>query len=154
MPNWCLNIIWFRGMPEQMRKLRELFEVMAAHYIVDKKGQLPDFIFSDTGHFYDISCGGDVFEYLTMWNINADVLKQIADHYGLDFSCTYDEPGNCIFGELVYKGGVFTGIELDDADFSKYEYEEESETYLFEGQRYGKSADIKEILLQRKKEGL
>lgn len=154
MPNWCLNTVWFRGAPEQMRKLRGVFEVMAAHYIVEEKGQLPDFIQNDKGWFFDINCGGDVFDYMTRWEPNTEVLTAIANHFELDFSCTYDEPGCMLFGELNYKDGILTIVELDSADFDKYDFDEETETYVFEGKRYDDNADIKEIILQRKKEGL
>jgi len=43
---------------------------------------------------------------------------------------------------------------LDIAEFCKYQYDDETGTCLFEEKRYENSSDIKEIILQRKKEKL
>lgn len=152
MANWCLNTVSFRGTAGQLEQVKNLFEELAAKCNTEQKGQLPDFVSSEKGYIFDIYCGDDTFFYCTKWVPNPDVLMQIADNLMLDFTCTYDEPGNCIYGEFEYNAGVFTAIDLDMPDFARFEYDDETETYQFEGKNYSDDTVIKELILNRKKE--
>lgn len=154
MANWCLNTVSFRGTPGQMEQVKSLFEDLQVRCSTEYRGHLPDFVSGEKGYFFDIHCGDDIFYYCTKWVANPDVLIQIADHYKVDFTCTYDEPGNCIFGEFEYNTGVLTATELEISDFLKFEYDDETGTYQFEANHYNDDAEIKQILLQRKKEDL
>jgi Api92-like protein with ferredoxin domain len=141
-----------RGMPGQLEQVKKLFGELTVRCKTEYTGHLPDFIGKTEGYLFDIYCGDDVYYYCTKWVPNPDVLIKIADHIKADFSCTYDEPGNCIYGEFSYNAGVLTIVELAMADFFRYEYDDEKKTYLSEGKHYDDNTDIKEILLQRKKE--
>ncbi len=47
-------------------------------------------------------------------------------------------------------GELTTDIYLEDEDFEKYQYDEEAETYHFEGETYDSDYEILETLLHRK----
>jgi hypothetical protein len=59
----------------------------------------------------------------------------------------------CIFGETNYDGKTLTDVFLTDEDYEQITFDEENETYLFEGDTYESDYDIWETLLERKKDG-
>lgn len=141
----------FTAEPHQMKKIIMLFSHMAIQEKQEDKGQLPSFITEEKDWFFNIECDGDTVHYETRWSPNIAVLKQVADHYGADFKLCYCETGNLIFGEATYEEGELQDICLESADFDQYEYDEDADSYLFEGERYECSEEIMEILLERKK---
>ena len=56
-----------------------------------------------------------------------------------------------VYGEALYENGKLVNLFLEDSEFEQYEYQEETEDYLFEGQLYESDYDILEILMERKK---
>jgi hypothetical protein len=62
----------------------------------------------------------------------------------------YEEMGNLIYGQARYYKGILQDIYLEDEDFEQYEYDEETDNYLFEGETYNNDTEILEMLLERK----
>src|SRR5690606_16076380 len=85
---------------------------------------------------------------------NIDLLVQIADRYGADFSLNYHELGCSVFGEADYVQGNLTDIRLDVEDFERFTYDLEEQAYVYEGLLYDSDAEILEIMLEFKKEQL
>ncbi len=129
-----------------------MFEELSAKGEAEQQGQLPDFIEEKDGYFFDLRVEDEVIYYETRWSPNTDIVQEIAEHFDIEFTHHYDESGTCIYGEAIYKDGMLTKVELDMADFAAYKYDVDEETYLFEGQYYECSEEIKEILLERKKQ--
>lgn len=129
--NDCLNTITFNG--DQM-KIKE-----ALAYITDTK------------RFRNACLGSKImlikygYTAHTDWEPNITGVKRIADMFGLDFNLLYDEPGNQLFGEVIYKDGVLSIVELDDTDFGKVSFDEENGIYTY-GSELG--CDISEFLVQ------
>ncbi|MBL4675894.1 MAG: hypothetical protein JKY70_06785 [Mucilaginibacter sp.] len=151
MANWCSNTVWFTGEPHQVKGLRMLFREMAIKEKQEDRGQLPSFMKDEKDWFFNIECDGEMVHYETRWSPNVGVLKQVADHYGSGFHLYYCETGNLVYGEATYTSGELNDISLEPGDFDLYAYEEDKDEYLFEGDSYGSSEDIMEILLERKK---
>ena len=151
MANWCYNRVEFTGSEFALTDVKLMFQELAEKSKADEKGQLPEFIKTDDGYFFDIYSEDDIVYYETRWSPNTGNLKTIADEYGLGFVHNYEESGNCIYGVATYNDGVLTDVYLDFEDFDLYEYDEEKETYSFEGEFYECCEEIQEILLERKK---
>ena len=153
MANWCSNTVTFTGSGGATDKILQLFKTMMEHENKSKEGQIPDFAQEKNGYFFEIywnetePCS---FQYETKWCPNIEVLYIISHHYNAGFVLDYAELGSCIFGRTTYHDQVIDDICLDFGDFDKYQYDEETDTYQFEGEEYQSDCKILDILLERK----
>jgi hypothetical protein len=108
MANWCSNIVIFKGEAILLNRVKFLFDQLAKKEKTENKGQLPDFIKADDGYFFEIWTLANILNYETRWSPNTDVLKQVADHFGIGFFYEYVEPMNGIHGKINYHNGVLT----------------------------------------------
>lgn len=92
-----------------------------------------------------------MLSYETKWSPNIELIKEVATHYGVGFVYDYCETGNGIFGEATLEDGEFRDIFLEPSDFDLYEFDEETDTYTFEGETFESDMEIMEILLDRKR---
>jgi len=153
MPNWCINDVFFKASDENLQALKELFCKMKTKQKQDLCGQLPPFIEAEAGYFFDIDFEDeDRLHYQTRWKPNIEILQQIADKYNADFFYSYEESGNCIYGEATYENKILTNIFLEWEDFAKYQYCEDEDKYLFEGKLYDSDFEILETMLERRKD--
>lgn len=153
MANWCSNNVTFTGRKESTDKIVQLFQTMTVQEKKNGEGQIPDFVQGKDGIFFEIyqnetdECS---FQYETKWCPNIEFLYLISDHYNAEFVLEYAELGCCVFGRTTYQNQVLEDVYLDFSDFDKYCYNEETETYHFEGETYNSDLEILEILLERK----
>jgi len=151
MANWCYNWVEFTGSEFALTGVKLMFQELAKKEKAEQQGQLPDFIEEKEGYFFDLQVEDEVIYYETKWSPNTDRVREIADQFDIGFIHNYQESGNCIYGEASYKDQILTVVDLDLEDFNLYEYDEEKDTYTFEGQFFECSEEIQEILLERKK---
>lgn len=152
MANWCFNMVQFEGDTHQIKEVEQLFAAMAAREQKQQCGQLPDFAKQHNGYFFSIRWEEDVLYYETKWCPNTEQLLIIADHFNVGFIHDYEESGMQIYGQSTYRNGILTTVDLDPEDYDLFEYDEEQNNYLFEGERYPSEFEIFEILLERKKQ--
>ncbi len=152
MANWCSNSVQLVGTKKTINQIQQLFNKMAAKQIKDRHGQLPDLISEKRGYFFDIRVEGDVIYYETRWSPNTDIIVQIANHFKIEFVHSYEESGCQIFGEAEYRNGILKSWDLETGDFDLYEENDENDGWIFENEFYESDYEIKEILLERKKE--
>ena len=154
MANWCSNTVVFGGTPEAIKQIQQLFKSMAEKQQEENCGQLPDFVQdSNGGYFFDIYQDDDVtgiFQYETKWSPNIEVVQAIAEHYNVNFTQDYEELSNGVCGRAIFSDKLLTDIYLDDEEFEQYEFDEETDTYHFEGKEYDSNCEILETLLERK----
>lgn len=154
MANWCSNTVVFEGKPEAIEQIQQLFEVMAEKQEKEECGQLPDFVEdSNGGYFFDIYINeGDtgIFQYETKWSPNTEVLKKIAEQYNVNFSQDYEEMSNLVYGRATFSDKLLTDIYLEYEDFEKFHFDEEADSYHFEGEPHESDCDILETLLEWK----
>lgn len=154
MANWCSNTVVFEGKPEVITAIQDVFQTMKNKEETSEGGQLPDFITEDNGgYFFNIYWNEDdvgVFQYETKWSPNIEVVRLIADRYGVEFTQEYEEMGNGIYGKATYSEGILDDTALTDEDLEQFHYEEETDRYHFEGEEYESDSEILEILLTRK----
>jgi len=151
MANMCRNMVVFTGEQNQLEKIAMLFTHMAIKEKQEDKGQLPAFITPDKDWFFNIEWDGDTLFYDTRWSPNFTAMQKIADHYQVGFKLDYTETGNLIYGQATYEQGELQDIFLEPTDFDLYEFDEETDTYIFENNSYEDNEPILEILLERKK---
>ncbi|MDV3559500.1 hypothetical protein CMU69_08110 [Elizabethkingia anophelis] len=154
MANWCNNTVVFEGTAEAIEQITQLFKTMAEREQKENCGQLPEFVQDTNGdYFFSISqdneCGG-VFQYETKWSPNTEAVKQIAEHFKVDFTYEYEELGCLVYGKATFENGTLMETCLDSQDFDSYELDEETDTYHFEGEEYNSEWEILETLLERK----
>jgi hypothetical protein len=152
MANWCENTVKFSGDENRLKQLISLFTRLGRKGKKETLGQLPKFISKEKPHFVDISVKSETIYYSTKWNPNNEVLKEIADHFQLDFNNRYDELQMGIFGEASYQNGILLDVKLDPVDFQAYHYDKELLAYLYEGNSYEFEWPIFEKLLEKRKE--
>jgi Api92-like protein with ferredoxin domain len=151
MPNWCSNTVSFTGERSQLDELETLFTQMAETEKAENRGQLPPFIETDGDWYFEISWEFDTLYYETRWSPNIEVMKKVAEHYGVGFTQCYIETGNLVYGEATFENGDLQDIYLEPSDFDQYEYYEDTDTYTFDNEVYESNDEILEILLERKK---
>ena len=154
MANWCSNMVVFEGNPEAIEQIQQLFQTMKAREEKEEQGQLPDFV-PDTngGYFFNIYWNdGDkgIYQYETKWSPNIEVLKTIAEQYQIGLIQNYEEMGNLVYGRATFSDKLLTDIYLEDEDFGNYQFDQETDTYHFEGKDYDSDCEILETLLERK----
>ena len=115
--NDCLNTITFEGDKKNIKE--------ALAYITDSNRHSTDNIGKE---LIVTECG---YSVSTDWEPNITGVKRIADKFDLNFRLLYDEPGNQLFGEVIYEDGELNIIELDDNDFSKVSFDAESGLYTY-----------------------
>lgn len=152
MANWCFNMVQFEGDTHQLKEVEQFFTAMAALEQKQESGQLPGFAKEQNGYFFSVRWEEDVLYYETKWCPNTEQLVTIADHFHIGFIHDYEESGMQIYGQSIYRNGILTTVDLDPEDYDLFEYDEEQNNYLFEGERYPSEFEIFEILLDRKKQ--
>ena len=154
MANWCSNTVVFEGKPEAIEQIQQLFKSMAEKQQEENCGQLPDFVSdSNGGWFFDIYQDDDVsgiFQYETKWSPNIEIVQKIAEYYQVDFVQDYEEISNLVSGRATFSDKLLRDAYLEDEDFGQYEFDEETDTYSFEGESYESDWEILETLLERK----
>ncbi|WLD24286.1 hypothetical protein NU10_02475 [Flavobacterium dauae] len=154
MANWCSNTVVFEGEPEAIEQIQQLFKSMAEKQQKENCGQLPDFVSRQNGGwFFDIYQDDDVtgvFQYETKWSPNIEIVQAIAEHYNVHFTQDYEELSNGVCGRVIFSDKLLTDIYLDEEEFEQYEFDEETDTYHFEGEEYESDYEILETLLERK----
>jgi len=149
-------MIVFEGKSEAIEQIQQLFKSMAEKEQEEKCGQLPEFVSEDNGgYFFEIFQYDDVtgiYQYETKWSPNIEEVQAIAEHYNVNFTLDYEELGNGVYGRATFSDKVLTDIYLEGEDFEKFEFDEETDTYHFEGTEYNSEWDILETLLERKME--
>ncbi len=145
MANMCSNFLWTNSL--------EVNEIMTALYEKSKETnegvtieELPEPLY-----MFDLYKAQDfLFHFETRWSPAYEIAEYLAKKFNTEVNLEYDENGSYLFGRLYYTGENVTKFELTEEDFAKYEYEEETDSYIFEGERYESENIIKEELLDRK----
>ena len=154
MANWCSNTVVFEGSLEAIEQIKWLFQAMATKEQQEQKGQLPDFVNQHNGgYFFDLYLDNDnteVFQYQTKWSPNIEIIQKIAEYYQVDFVQDYEEMSNLVYGRAIFSDKLLTDIYLEDEDFEKFQFDQETDTYHFEGKEYDSEWEILETLLEQK----
>ncbi|MBZ4192021.1 hypothetical protein [Niabella beijingensis] len=151
MANWCNNVVWFEADPTTLQSIKNMFLQMAKKEKATREGQLPAFIKDERDWFFDIRWEEeDALYYDTRWSPNIEIVRQIAEHYKVNFTYDYEELGCLVYGRVTYTDGILTNTFLEQSDFDAFELDEDTDLYHFEGETYESEFEILETLLDRK----
>ena len=154
MANMCSNTVVFKGNPETIKQIQQLFRAMAEKERKTGCGQLPEFLDDKKGgYFFDLYVedeNTDVFQYQTKWSPNIEIVQTIAERFHVEFQLDYEQMSDCVYGMTIFADKLLTDIYLEDEDFMQYEYDDETNTCHFDGEEYDSDWEILEILLNRK----
>ncbi|MFL9836768.1 hypothetical protein ABS768_04610 [Flavobacterium sp. ST-75] len=153
MANLCSNYLVFEGNQKTIKTIHELFQHMKEREEKTGHGQLPEFLSDQCDYFFDLYWDdGEVgtYQYTTRWAPNTEVVKLIAMRCGADFTLEYEEMGCLVYGRTTFINGIMRDICLENEDFDAYLWDEEEDTYRFEGKTYYSQWEILDTLLERR----
>ena len=154
MANWCSNTVVFEGNEKAIKQIQQLFQTMKEKEEKTEEGQLPDYISDKNGGYFFNSYWNEgdtgIFQYETKWSPNIEIVQKIVEYYHVNCVQDYEEMGNLLYGRAMFSDKLLTDIYLEDEDFDKYQFDEETDTYHFEGKDYDSDCEILETILERK----
>ncbi|MRJ11245.1 hypothetical protein EDL98_09180 [Ornithobacterium rhinotracheale] len=150
MANWCNNNVTFEGTEEQIQEVDTIFQKMIDKEQQEECGQLPNFIKEGNTYFFSIDKQGEgIYRYETKWTPNLEEVREIAQKVGItDFVHEYEELGNLIYGQAIYKEGTLIEYNLEDEDFEQYQWNEDDGIYTFAEEIYHSEWEILDLLLE------
>lgn len=153
MANICTNTVLFDADPAALAALASIFDDMVAREAATGQGQLPPGVGSENGLMFAIDRHEATVSYETRSIPNFAVIAALAERVGAGFTITFHEPGEEIYGDIVYLRGGSTQTILEPEDFESYRSDPDDEDlWHFEGQTYEAESDILELLLERRRE--
>lgn len=155
MPNWCSNYATFNG--ERAKEVADLFREGENYNNETHHGWTPKFLGEPDKYFFDIS--GVIHEregmvsvrFETKWAPSIEEFTAICNHFGMSGELDYEELAMGIYGKYTYDpelGGK--DVYLDPAEFDSVEYDEENDTYHYDGQTCDSQYEFLENILEKK----
>lgn len=149
MANWCSNTVYFTGESSRLEAVRELFEKIEQQQNATKQWHLPEFVTAPNSFMLDIKLADQQISYQTMWMPNLEALREIADHYDLEFTSHYEEPRMRIKGEAVYHDGILTDTYSGYDLHAQYTFDSDKNAYVTDGIPLDIKKDITEAIEER-----
>jgi len=101
MPNWCSNCFIIEDIGDQT--LYDTFKNQMEEWENDyNEGHSPLKKVEDSYLFNVADNGSDIWTFETKWSPNIKSMVAIANMYKFSFHCSFEEFGNCIYGEYKY----------------------------------------------------
>lgn len=145
MPNWCSNFILTGN-----QDVKDVFEELIKNQAESGNGETLDW-FEDDRYLFDIYIEGDCIYFSTKWSPALKTGEALAKLFNTEIVLGYDEPGNLVYGKAIFNSkGEIKDYYLSDLDFNKYDYDEDKDCYIYEGEEYESDYEIKEILLEKR----
>lgn len=144
MANWCNNIVIFTGSEDKIKEITNAFLELE-----DKSREEGVLIGSVEEYIFDIYVSQDgMFSYQTKWSPNVSDIETLAKQYGLDFNMEFTEEGCQIYGESNSIDGLVTTEVLKDECWDMFEYDDEEDIYMYDGESYEVMDEILELLFK------
>lgn len=146
MANLCWNMVTFRGAEANLSQMRTCFSELA------QKGYgLPEFVGKECGVFFDLSQKNDTITYHSRYNPNLNAVAQTAEHFGLDYTHSFNEFNMGVMGEANRVNGDYSITRLIGQDINLGIYDAACDHVAYNGQFYGTIYDLMPVLLADKK---
>lgn len=152
MANWCYNRISFTGSEENLQKVIELFSQLREKEQKEQCGQKADFNTKDEWFFSIYVEETDYIAFESKWSPCIENITEIAKKFDLNYEYQFEECGNCVFGKAVYTSEneepkIFN---LEWSDFDLFEFDEDNDYYIYEGETYESDSEILETIFEKK----
>jgi len=143
MPNWCSNWITTSN-----QDVIEVFKKLEKRQKESGFGETLDW-FNDDRYLFEINTYYSVVTFETKWSPAFKTAESIAKVLNTRIELNYDEPGMAIYGKAVFSPeGQVVNYQLQNSDFNRIDWDEDTGLYTFEGDEYESDSEIKEILLE------
>jgi len=154
MANYCFNTITFTG--DDLSLIRGVIEQIK---VEEEKGLgwIPEGFSGDYHHYLFDVCAEDygteiVFTCQTKWAPPIEELVFLCKDANIDIELQYEESGNLLYGVYYYshKTKETTNVCLEDEDFVRVVYDDETNTCTFDGKEFESECEAYEQMLQEK----
>lgn len=152
MANWCVNNVAFTGDLAGILKAVQLFKKMTYDEETNRQPKTPDFLKDGQASMFDFGVSQKGIYFRTPWSPAIETVRQVAEHFALDYVHKYEEYGMKLCGEASSRSGTFNHICVDHSDMRGITYDREQEQFSFEGRFYDDDWGIIVDLLDRKRE--
>ena len=133
MPNWCSNVIEFRGDKKSIDVVRRLLEktiemadkTNEGQILFGLEGIIDGYMFNPYVNDEDEDYINVIFE--SRWNPIVNDMVRIAEVFNLTFEYDYEESGNMIYGKYSFDGEDLTNQYATDNDVASCRYKEEDD---------------------------
>lgn len=133
MPNWCSNIVEFRGEKKSIEVISRLLERTIEMADKTNEGQIL-FGLEGTidGYMFNPYINDEDEEYITIifesrWNPIPNDMVRIAEVFNLTFDYDYEESGNQIYGKYIFDGEELTDQFPREDEIAMCVYKEEDD---------------------------
>lgn len=154
MANWCNNYLTFEGEQENVNNVIELFKELREEQSKHGDGVLPKEMNPDeyeNRYFFSIYVGDEDVMFESKWVAPIEELKWIAESYGVVITNWVQEVGCDLYGRIkYYSNGDVEEELLTDEDFDEFEYDEDLDMYIFDGEEWESESEVLEILWDRR----
>jgi hypothetical protein len=154
MANWCQHWLTFQGEESKIKEVIAIFQAMEQKGKETNEGQKPDFIKEvKQDYFFDIYTDEtEIISYNTKWSPNVEDIIEIANHFDLNFECTYQELGENIFGKAVFTAGnpESKRFDLEKSDFDLYSFFQDDDIYNYQGEDFESEEDLLMLIFKEK----
>lgn len=154
MPNWCSNYASFEG--ERAKEMLDLFKEGQNYNEETYHGWAPKFLVEPDRYMFDISevqlnDNKLTLRFDTKWAPSIEDFEKICNEYNVAGELDYEELAMGIYGRFVYEPGLGgKDVYLDGTEIDSIEYNEEDETYHYDGMVSDSQYEFLEHLLEKK----
>jgi hypothetical protein len=150
MANWCKNTVLFSGESSRVEAILELFKEIEQQQNNTKQWHLPEFVTAPNSFMLDILIDEQQISYHTMWMPNLDALREIADHFMVEFTSRFEEAGMRISGIALYHDGILNEMQNEKHPEASYELDPKRQAYVVGGIPLDIKKDVTEAREERK----
>lgn len=149
MANWCKNTVLFSGESSRVEAVLELFKEIEKQQNNTKQWHLPEFVTAPNSFMLDIQIDNQQISYHTMWMPNLDALREIADHFMVEFTSRFEETGMRISGIALYHDGILNEMQNEKHPEASYELDPKRQAYVVGGIPLDIKKDVTEAREER-----
>lgn len=153
MANWCNNNVIFSG--ENVDKVEEMFDKLIEEQAVDGYGVRPDWEACEKYnalYLFNIEKHDAVsYRVETKWGPPLNTMLLIGRRFKVGFYMNWDEPGMGLYGRMVFDPSMPDVAMIGDASGTNFQYDEEKEMYIFEGEEYESEYEFMDDVVERTK---
>lgn len=149
MPNWCNNNVIFSG--ENVDKVDELFAKLIEKQSISHLGMRPDWEACDkydAMYMFDIEKNDDgSYRFDSRWSPPLNTIYLIGRRFKIAFEMEWDEPGLALYGKMIFDPSMPDVVMMADASETNFQYDEEEEVYIYNGEKYESEYDFIEDVI-------
>jgi len=150
MANWCSNWVNLSGQPEGIKAFMEDIRELDKRSIITELG-VQVIECEDSRYMFEIYAeDADSFSFTTKWGPDFGNLRFLATKHGVTVTNQYEECGCAIYGQWTSDGESESDVCLTEEEYDLAVWNEDTDTYSFEGEDWECKTEILQTILERK----